>query len=124
MSVGSVTTSSIPSAAVFDLIVAVDVCYYLGQEHNWKHMEEELSRWAGWLTKGGWNPVWGSFTFPIATFTNLQIMAIGKGMGILATAGLVAGLLIGTPLILYIVWMSSKAWIRGELSKKTGAAVA
>ena len=79
---------------------------------------------APWLTKGGWNPVWGSFTFPIATFTNLQIMAIGKGMGILATAGLVAGLLIGTPLILYIVWMSSKAWIRGELSKKTGAAVA
>ena len=79
---------------------------------------------APWLTKGGWTPVWGSFTFPIATFTNLQIMGIEEGTGILATAGLVAGLIISTPLILYIVWMSSKTWIRGDLSKKTAAAVA
>lgn len=77
-----------------------------------------------WLTKGGWNPIWGSFTFPVATFINLNIYAISKGMGVVATAGMIAGFLIGTPLILYIVWMSSKTWIRGDLSKKTAAAVA
>lgn len=79
---------------------------------------------APWLTKGGWNPVWGSFTFPIATFTNLQILAIGKGTGIIAMMGLVGGLVVGTPLILYIIWKSASAWIRGDLAKKTGAAVA
>lgn len=79
---------------------------------------------APWLTKDGWTPVWGSFTFPIATFTNLQILAIGKGGGVFAMTGLIGGLVIATPLILYIVWMSSKTWIRGDLSKKTAAAVA
>ena len=38
---------------VFDLIVAVDMAYYLGQEHSWTHMEAELSRWASWLSPGG-----------------------------------------------------------------------
>jgi len=79
---------------------------------------------APWLAEGGWNPVWGSFTFPIATFTNLQILAIGKGTGIIAMMGLVGGLIIGTPLILYIIWKSSSSWIRGDLAKKTAAAVA
>lgn len=77
-----------------------------------------------WLTQGGWTPIWGSFTFPIATFVNLQIMAIGKGMGVIATTGMIAGLLIGTPLIAYIIWKTSKAWIMGGLAKNTGAAKA
>ena len=37
----------------FDLIVAVDMAYYLGQEHSWEHMEKELSKWASWLKPGG-----------------------------------------------------------------------
>jgi len=77
-----------------------------------------------WLAEGGWNPVWGAFTFPVATFTNLQILAVHKGMGAFATGWLIAGLAIGTPLILYIVWMASKLWIRGELARISGAAVA
>ena len=40
-------------AKKFDLIVAVDMAYYLGQEHSWEHMEAELSRWVSWLSPGG-----------------------------------------------------------------------
>jgi len=40
-------------AKVFNLIVAVDMAYYLGQEHSWEHMEAELSRWVSWLCPGG-----------------------------------------------------------------------
>ena len=79
---------------------------------------------ARWLTQGGYTPIWGSFTFPIATFINLNIYAIGKGLGVIATTGMIAGLLIGTPLIIYVIWMTSKLWIKGDLSKKTGAATA
>ena len=77
-----------------------------------------------WLTKGGWTPVWGAFTFPIAAFANLQVMAVSKGIGPIATVGLFASLAIGTPLILYIAYKHTMAWSRGDLSKKTGAAVA
>jgi 2-polyprenyl-3-methyl-5-hydroxy-6-metoxy-1,4-benzoquinol methylase len=37
----------------FDLIVALDVCYYLAQEHSWKHIEQELSKWTKWLSSNG-----------------------------------------------------------------------
>ena len=77
-----------------------------------------------WLTEGGYNPIWGSFTFPIATFINLNIYAVGKGMGLVASTGMIASLLIGTLFILYIIWKSSKLWIRGDMATKTGAAVA
>jgi tellurite resistance protein len=79
---------------------------------------------AMWLTKGGFTPIWGSFTFPIATFINLNIYAVGKGMGVVASTGMIAGFLIGTPLILYVIWKASQMWIKGDLAKKTGAAVA
>jgi len=77
-----------------------------------------------WLTAGGWNPVWGSFTFPAATFMHLMILAVQKNEGFVAMAGLISTMVIGTPLILYIVWMSSKVWIRGDLAKMSGAAIA
>lgn len=38
---------------LFDLIVAVDICYYLAQEHSWKHIQEELSKWANLLHPKG-----------------------------------------------------------------------
>lgn len=77
-----------------------------------------------WMTEGGWTPIWGGFTFPIAAFLNLQILALSKGAGLVATTALTAGLLIGTPLVLYIVFKHTKAWIRGDLTKNTAAAVA
>ncbi len=77
-----------------------------------------------WLMAGGWTPFWGAFTFPIATFTNLQILALHQGVGTIALVGLWAGLVIGTPLILYIVYRAGMAFLQGEFSAKSGAAVA
>lgn len=77
-----------------------------------------------WLMRGGYTPVWGAFTFPTAAFLNVQVMAVAKGHGIWATTGVYAGLIIGTPLILWIAYRSSMAWVTGELSQKSGAAIA
>jgi tellurite resistance protein len=79
---------------------------------------------APWLTRGGWTPIWGAFTFPVAAFTSMQITAALLGMGLVATAGAILGLIVATPLILFVAYKSSKAWSRGDLAKKTGASVA
>ncbi len=75
-----------------------------------------------WLTAEGWTPIWGAFTFPIATFANVQVLAYTKGATVAGPLGLWAGLSIGTPLILYIVYRSVLAWVTGELAEKSGAA--
>ncbi len=77
-----------------------------------------------WLAKGGWTPLWGAFTFPVATFVQVQIMAVSKGAGLPATIGVYAGLAVGTPLILYIAYRSIMSWVSGELAEKTNAACA
>ncbi|MCB1367503.1 MAG: tellurium resistance protein [Rhodobacteraceae bacterium] len=79
---------------------------------------------ARWLLSAGWTPVWGALTFPIAAFTNLQIVAFTMGYGVVALAGIWLGLTIGTPLILFVVIRAARAWSRGELSKMSGAATA
>jgi len=76
-----------------------------------------------WMTSGGWTPVWGAFTFPLATFTNVQILALSKGFGFVAEVGTILGLAIGTPIVFYIVYRASMAWVTGALSEKSGAAV-
>ncbi|MCA8868020.1 MAG: hypothetical protein KDA67_05175 [Rhodobacteraceae bacterium] len=80
-----------------------------------------LSRW---MMTGGWTPNWGAFTFPIAAFSNLQVMAINRNLGILPEIALFGGLAIGTPLILYIVYRATRAFLTGELAKKSAAATA
>ncbi len=77
---------------------------------------------ARWLAGNGWTPYWAAFTFPIATFTNLQVLALQHGEGLVARVGLLSGLAIGTPLILYIVYKSVMSFAKGELSKFSGAA--
>lgn len=79
---------------------------------------------ARWILAGGWSPVWGALTFPIAAFTNLQIVAFTLGYGVVALAGIWLGLTIGTPLILFVVYRATRAWRRGDLSKMSGAATA
>jgi predicted TPR repeat methyltransferase len=37
----------------FDLVVATDVLYYLGQEHDWGHLQEVLARLCGAVAPGG-----------------------------------------------------------------------
>jgi len=77
-----------------------------------------------WLTEDGWTPIWGAFTFPIATFANVQVLAISMGATVAGPLGLWAALSVGTPLIFYIVYRSTMAWVTGELSEKSGAAIA
>ncbi|WP_228408769.1 TDT family transporter [Profundibacter amoris] len=77
-----------------------------------------------WMTRGGYTPVWGAFTFPIAAFLNVQVMAVAKGHGIWAEVGVYAGLVIGTPVVLYMVYRTVMEWVTGDLSRKSGAATA
>ncbi|MCF6272508.1 MAG: hypothetical protein L3J37_04840 [Rhodobacteraceae bacterium] len=79
---------------------------------------------AGWMTKSGFAPIWGEMVFPVAAFININIMAISKGYGTIANTGALAGVLIGTPLILFIAYKTLKMWTKRDLAKKTGAATA
>jgi tellurite resistance protein len=79
---------------------------------------------APWLTKSGWSPAWAAFTFPAAAFLNLQVLAVAKGAGALAIFGVYAGLVLATPLILFIAYRFAMSWITGELGEKCGAAIA
>ncbi len=77
-----------------------------------------------WLIKGGWSPVWASFTFPAAAFVHVQILAVAKGAGAWAVAGVYSGLTIATPVVLIIAYRFAMSWITGELAEQTGAAKA
>jgi len=69
-------------------------------------------------------PIWAAFTFPIAAFLNLQVLALTKGGGLPAEIGIWVGLTIGTPVITAIAWRTNMAWVTGELAEKSGAAKA
>ncbi len=75
-----------------------------------------------YMTRGGWTPVWASFTFPIAAFLNMQVLALKHGAGLPAEIGAWAAMLIGTPVITAIAWRSNLAWVTGELAEKSQAA--
>lgn len=77
-----------------------------------------------WMIKGGYTPVWGAFTFPIGAFLNVQVMAVAKGHGIWAETGVYAAMVIGTPVVLYLVYRTVMEWVTGGLAKKSGAATA
>lgn len=75
-----------------------------------------------WLCKGGWTPVWASFTFPVAAFLNVQVLAVANGAGITALIGVYAGIAIATPLILFTAYRFVMLWVTGELAEITNAA--
>ena len=75
-----------------------------------------------WMIRGGYSPVWAAFTFPIAAFLQVQVLAVAKGDGVLAVAGTYATMAIGTPVILYVVYRSTMTWVTGELAASSGAA--
>jgi len=62
-----------------------------------------------WMLRGGYTPVWAAFTFPIAAFLNVQVMAVAKGHGVLALIGVYAGLLIGTPVVVYLAYRTVRS---------------
>lgn len=75
-----------------------------------------------WMIKGGWSPIWASFTFPAAAFLQVQVMAVAKlGIG-LATASVYLVMAIATPAILLIAYRATMMWVSGELAAKSGAA--
>lgn len=77
-----------------------------------------------WMIKGGYTPAWASFTFPLAAWFNVQIMALGKGFGLAAEIGAYAGMALATPVVLYLMYRTVMEWVTGELSKKSHAATA
>ena len=77
-----------------------------------------------WMLRGGYNPTWASFTFPIAAWLNVQIMAVGNGHGDMAMIGVYIGLLFGTPVILYLAYRTVMEWVTGDLAKESHAATA
>lgn len=75
-----------------------------------------------WLIKGGWSPLWASFTFPVAAFLQVQVIAFSKfGSGFTA-ASVYAVMAFGTLVILFVAYRVTLMWVTGELAKKTGAA--
>ncbi len=79
---------------------------------------------APWMTKGGWSPLWASFTFPIAAFLQVQVLALARiGDGV-AMAGVIIVMAIGTPIILIIAYRATRMWASGNLAAKSGAAQA
>jgi len=79
---------------------------------------------ATWLTTAGFTPMWGELTFPVTTFPLINIVAINKGYGVIATTGLISGALIATALVIFVAYNALKMWAKRDLAKKTGAAVA
>ena len=75
-----------------------------------------------WLCKGGWTPVWSSFTFPACAFLNVQVLAVSKGAGMFALLGVYAGIAVATPITLFTAYRFTMLWVTGELSQVTGAA--
>jgi tellurite resistance protein len=77
-----------------------------------------------WMLKGGYTPIWAAFKFPLSAFLNLHVIAVGNGHRLWAELGVYAGLVIATPVILYISYRSIMEWVTGDLAQKSGAATA
>ena len=74
---------------------------------------------ARWLTASGFSPLWGSFTFPLASYA-AALISLG---GHWAEAGMVV-LLLAAALIPMIGVRVVKMWATGALAAKTNAAEA
>lgn len=77
-----------------------------------------------WIVRRPWTPVWASLTFPLAAFVQLQVLGVSKGLGVVAEVALVGAMVLATPVVLGIVYRSILAWVTGELSEKSQAALA
>lgn len=77
----------------------------------------------GWLTAGGWTPLWGAFTFPSAAFAGAMLIAAELWAGpwtLIAWTALIAASFIVAP-----IWvLTLNAWAMGRLAPATGARIA
>ncbi len=77
-----------------------------------------------WMVRGGYTPVWGAFTFPVAAYLNVQVVGMANGYGAYATVGTYVAMAIATPVIFYMVYRTVMEWVTGELARKSHAATA
>lgn len=81
-----------------------------------------------WVIAGGFSPLWGAFTFPLAAFSSLMMVLGTANMG--PGEGLVFDLIGAVALVgatFFIPWVLIKVvqlWLKGQLAAKTNAAVA
>ncbi len=77
-----------------------------------------------YLTAAGFSPLWGAFTFPMATYAGLMLALGGSGGG--EVFRIVGGVMLiaATLIIPAIAWKVLQLWARGSLAVKTNAAVA
>jgi len=72
-----------------------------------------------WLTRAGFSPLWGAFTFPLAATASLWLV-LGGVWRLPGGLALVAATLIVPP----IAWKVMQSWAKGQLAAKTNASVA
>ncbi|GKY88013.1 tellurium resistance protein [Sinisalibacter aestuarii] len=83
---------------------------------------------ARWVIAGGFSPLWGAFTFPLAAFSSLMMVLGTANMG--PRDGLVFDLIGAVALVaatFFIPWVLTKVvqlWLKGQLAVKTNSAVA
>ncbi|KAB7615643.1 hypothetical protein F9L33_02460 [Amylibacter sp. SFDW26] len=75
-----------------------------------------------WFTKGGWNPGWGGFTFPLSAYAGMMLMGVEAGLGMLSEIAAIGSLGVATVIIPYIVCKTYRLWVIGGLAQATGAA--
>lgn len=75
-----------------------------------------------WLTKGGWTPLWGAFTFPLAAFAAACVIAAGLYDGVWPAIAW-GVLVVSSMIVAWLFIMTMKAWAKGRLAPATGAAV-
>lgn len=81
-----------------------------------------LLMWSGWISEAGWRPVWGALTFPVAAFTNLQLVAANRDFGVVSDVMALGGLVVGSALTGLVAVRMLQSWIRGELAEQSMAA--
>jgi len=77
-----------------------------------------------WITKAGFTPFWGAFTFPLAAFSSLMMIAAGAGYGELYRIIGGLALIAATFFIPWVALKVTQMWLKGGLAAKTNAAVA
>ena len=80
--------------------------------------------WLPWMMRGGYTPAWAAFTFPLAAWFDVQVMALAKGYGLAAEIGTYAGMALATPVVFYLMYRTVMEWVTGELARKSHAAIA
>jgi tellurite resistance protein len=79
---------------------------------------------AKWVIEGGFSPLWGAFTFPLAAFSSLMMVLGAAGYGELFRVIGGVALIAATFFIPWVLTKILQLWLKGVLAAKTNAAVA